>query len=69
MIPIRKVEDLILKHKNLEIELSSGKVDKKLFAVKSKDYSDLNEIIEYAKKYINFEKNKKELSIQCKSYD
>lgn len=61
MIPIKKVEELISKHKNLEIELSSGNVDKKLFAAKSKEYSDLNEIIEQAKKYLDFEKNKKEL--------
>ena len=61
MIPIKKVEELISKHKNLEIELSSGNVDKKLFATKSKEYSDLNEIIEEAKKYLDFEKNKKDL--------
>ena len=61
MIPIKKIEELISKHKNLEIELSSGNVDKKLFATKSKEYSDLNEIIEEAKKYLDFEKNKKDL--------
>jgi len=61
MIPIKKVEELISKHKNLEIELSSGNVDKKLFATKSKEYADLNEIIEEAKKYLDFEKNKKDL--------
>ena len=32
MIPIKKVEELILKHKNLEVELSTGNIDKKLFA-------------------------------------
>ena len=61
MIPLKKVEDLIQKHKNLEGELSTGNVDKKLFAVKSKEYSDLNEIIEQVKKYLDFEKNKKDL--------
>ena len=61
MIPIKKIEELISKHKNLEIELSSGSVDKKLFATKSKEYADLNEIIEEAKKYLDFEKNKKDL--------
>ena len=61
MIPIKKVEELILRHKNLEGELSSGNIDKKLFATKSKEYSDLNEIINQAQKYINFEKNKKDL--------
>ncbi len=61
MIPSKKVEELILKHKSLEGELSSGSIDKKLFAAKSKEYSDLNEIIDQAKKYLNFEKNKKDL--------
>ena len=49
MIPSKKVEELILKHKNLEGELSSGNIDKNLFATKSKEYSDLNEIIDQAK--------------------
>ena len=61
MIPLKKVEDLVQKHKNLEGELSTGNLDKKLFAVKSKEYSDLNEIIEQVKKYLDFEKNKKDL--------
>ena len=61
MVPIKKVEDLIKKHSNLEKELSSGNVDKKLFAEKSKEYSNLNEIIKEAKDYISFEKNKNDL--------
>ena len=61
MIPSKKVEELILKHRSLEGELSSGSIDKKLFAAKSKEYSDLNDIIEQAKKYLNFEKNKQDL--------
>ncbi len=61
MIPIKKVEELILRHKSLEGELSLGSIDKKLFATKSKEYSDINEIINHAKKYIEFEKNKKDL--------
>ncbi len=61
MIPLKKVEELILKHKKLEDELSSGNIDKKLFANKSKEYSDLNEIIKQAKKYLSFEKNKMDL--------
>jgi len=61
MIPQKTIEELISKHSLLEKDLSSGKIDKKLFAEKSKEYSDLNEIIEDAKKYISFEKNKEEL--------
>jgi len=61
MIPKKTIEDLINKHSILEKELSSGNVDKKLFAEKSKEYSDLNEIVEDAKKYILFEKEKNEI--------
>jgi len=62
MIPLKTVEDLIDKHSKLEKDLSSGNVDKKLFAEKSKEYSDLNEIIESAKKYVSYENEKSELS-------
>ena len=51
MIPLKTIEDLISKHSSLEKELSSGEIDKKLFAEKSKEYSDLNEVIDDAKKY------------------
>ncbi len=61
MIPRKTVEDLITKHSILERDLSSGDLDKKLFAEKSKEYSDLNEIVDDAKKYISFEKDKTEL--------
>ena len=61
MLPILKVQDLISKHALLEKELSSGEVEKKNFAEKSKEYSDLNEIIKEANEYINFKKNKEEL--------
>ena len=61
MIPNKTIEELINKHSNLEKDLSSGKVDKKFFAEKSKEYSVLNEIVEDAKKYMNFEKDKLEL--------
>ena len=43
MIPITKVRDLISRHSLLEKELSSGEIDKKNFAEKSKEYADLNE--------------------------
>ena len=61
MIPEKTIEELILKHSILETDLSSSDIDKKLFAEKSKEYSDLNEIIGNAKKYISFENEKKEL--------
>ena len=50
MIPNKTIEEIISKHSNLEKELSSGDVDKKLFAEKSKEYSEINEIIKDAKK-------------------
>ena len=61
MIPQKKISDLISKHSMLEKELSSGEIDKKKFAEKSKDYSDLNEIIKEIKEYYTFENDKKDL--------
>ncbi len=61
MIPLQKVQDIIDKHNNLEKELSSGSIDPKLYAKKSKEYSDLGNIISVAKKYLNFEHEKKDL--------
>ena len=61
MIPVKTIKELINKHLNLEKDLSSGEIDKKKFAEKSKEYSDINEIIEEAKKYLSFEKDKDEL--------
>ena len=61
MIPIKKVEAIIDKHSALEKELSSGKIDSKNYAKKSKEYSDLGNIISLAREYLNFDKNKNEL--------
>ncbi|WP_440928194.1 peptide chain release factor 1 [Candidatus Pelagibacter sp.] len=61
MIPSKTIEELIEKHSALEKELSSGDIDKKFYAEKSKEYSDINEIIDVAKKHISFEKDKQEL--------
>ena len=61
MIPIEKVKDIITKHDALEKELSSGSIDPKQFAKKSKEYSNLEGIILTAKEYINFENEKKDL--------
>ena len=61
MIPNKTIEELISRHSTLEKDLSSGTIDKKLFAEKSKEYSDVDEIIENAKKYISFDRDKKEL--------
>ena len=65
MIPVNKVRDLISKHESLERDLSSGTVDKKKFAEKSKEYSDLNDIIKEAKEYLSFSKEKEELEKIC----
>ena len=45
--------------RNLEKELSSGNIDPKLFAKKSKEYSNLGNIISIAKEYLNFDNEKK----------
>ena len=61
MIPLKTIKELILKHSTLEKDLSSGDIDKKIFAEKSKEYSSLNEIIENARKYLSYEEDKKDL--------
>ena len=61
MIPQKTIQDLLDKHSILEKDLSKGDIDKKKFAEKSKEYSDLNEIVENAKSYISFDKDKTEL--------
>ncbi len=71
MIPISKVRDLISKHEMLEKELSSGQIDKSKYAEKSKEYSDLNEIIDVAKEFNSYEKDKNDLEkiVEDKSSD
>ena len=61
MIPTDKVKEIVAKHKLLEKELSSGNIDPKIFAKKSKEYSNIESIIQIAKEYLNFENEKKDL--------
>ena len=61
MIPVDKVREIIKKHESLEKELSSGSIEKKLFASKSKEYSELNAVIGHAKDYLSFDKAKNDL--------
>ena len=61
MIPHKTIEELITRHSSIEKDLSTGNMDNKLFAEKSKEYSDLNEIVTSAKDYISFQTEKGEL--------
>ena len=61
MIPVDKVREIISRHKLLEKELSSDKVDKKKFAKISKEYSNLNEILDNAKEYLSFDETERDL--------
>ena len=61
MIPQEKVQGSVEKHDSLEKELSTGTVDPKTYAQKSKEYSDLGGIIKYARAYLNFDKEQKDL--------
>ena len=61
MIPKEKVEAIVSKHTALEKELSSGNIEPKNFAEKSKEYADLGNIIKTAISFLNFDKQKKEL--------
>ena len=63
MIPLKKIREIISQHKKIEKSLSSGTIDKKDFAKKSKEYSDLNEIIKNAKEYENFSTIKSDLEM------
>ncbi len=71
MVPLEKVREIITKYNTLEKELSTGDIDPKLFAKKSKEYSSLGNIISVAKKYVNFENEKKDLDnlVEDKSND
>tara|TARA_B100000700_G_C15007373_1_gene839238 strand:- start:966 stop:2039 length:1074 start_codon:yes stop_codon:yes gene_type:complete len=71
MIPVDKVKKIIERYISLEKELSTGKVEPKLLAKKSKEYSDLKNIVPIATEYVEFEKNKKDLNniIQDKNND
>ena len=71
MVPIDKVKEIVTKHDTLEKELSSGSLESKLFAKKSKEYSNLGNIISIARDYLNFETEKKDLinMVEDKSND
>ena len=71
MVPIQNVKDIIIKHDALEKELSAGKADPKLFAKKSKEYSNLGSIILIAREFVSFENEKKDLEqiLQDKTND
>ena len=71
MVPIDKVRDIISRHNALEKELSSGNIDSKLYAKKSKEYSNLGTIIKVAKEYLDFENEQSDLLniVQDKSND
>jgi len=62
MLPQDKVKNLIDRHLELEKELSSGTIDKKKFAEISKEYSELNDIIKYAKEFLDFKKETEDLN-------
>ena len=61
MIPLEKVHALVVKYNSLEKELSTGTIDSKTFAQKSKEYSDLGGIITLAREYLKFDDDKKDL--------
>ena len=63
MIPLKKIREIISQHKKIEQSLSSGTIDKKDFAKKSKEYSDINAIINSAKEYENFNTIKRDLEM------
>jgi len=61
MIPIEKIKLIVEKYNNLEKQLAASDIDKRDFVQKSKEYSNIGEIINEAKGYIGFEKAKEDL--------
>ena len=58
MIPLDKVQRIVNTYETLEKELASGNIEKKDFVKKSKEYSNIGEIINEAKGYLGFEEEK-----------
>tara|TARA_Y100000590_G_scaffold126538_1_gene144720 strand:+ start:9475 stop:10551 length:1077 start_codon:yes stop_codon:yes gene_type:complete len=61
MIPLDKVKKIVSTYETLEKDLASGNIDKKDFVKKSKEYSNIGDIINEAKSFIDYEKEKTEL--------
>ena len=61
MIPIEKVKLIVNTYETLEKELAYRDINKKDFVKKSKEYSSIGEVINEARGYVGFEKEKNEL--------
>ena len=61
MISLEQGKQIVNKYETLEKELASGDINKKDFAKKSKGYSSIREVINQARSYLGFEKEKEEL--------
>ena len=61
MIPLEKVQQIVSTYETLEKELSSGDINKKDFANKSKGYSSIRGVINQARSYLSFKKEQAEL--------
>ena len=61
MIPLIKVQALVAKHDSSEKELSTGTIDSKTFAQKSKEYSELGGVIMIAREFLKIDDDRKDL--------
>jgi len=61
MIPVPKIKLIVNTYETLEKELASGNTSKEDFVKKSKEYASIGEIINQAKEYLSFEKERLEL--------
>ena len=61
MIPLDKIKKIIDTYQLLEKDLASGDISKKDFVKKSKEYASIGEIINEAKRYLSFKKEKEDL--------
>ena len=62
MIPLEKIQLIVNRYEALEKELASGNIDKKDFVKKSKEYSGIGGVINEARSYMGFQKEKEEIS-------
>ena len=71
MIPRAKIEAIVASHDALEKELSSGNIDTKTYAARSKEYSELGSIIIIARNFLKIDAEKIDLKqiIKDKSSD
>ena len=69
MIPLEKIKNIVDTYEKLEKELASVDISKENFVKKSKEYANIGEVINEARSYLNFEKEKTELDKMIEEFE